>query len=144
MKCREVRSVTVIPIKLVLLVMGGHCCFSPLHQKTKLRHCFWVMAPSNLVDRYRRFGDANFFVRQCGRWHSTSPWNVGTHLPNLTLTTQNTKILNLRHCGNLGCWYLTLQYLLAEDRMNSIELVFCIFSTQLWGAAGTASTLLVS
>jgi len=33
-KFREVQSVTVIPLKLVLLVMGGHCCFSPRHQKT--------------------------------------------------------------------------------------------------------------
>lgn len=32
-KCREIQSVTVIPFKLVLLVMGGHCCFSPRHQK---------------------------------------------------------------------------------------------------------------
>ena len=33
-KCREIQSVTVISFKVVLLVMGGHCCFSPRHQKT--------------------------------------------------------------------------------------------------------------
>ena len=70
----EVRSVTVISLKLVLLVMGGHCCFSPLHQKKKLATP--LLSGYNiiyLVGRYRRFGDANFLVRQYGRWHSTSP-----------------------------------------------------------------------